>query len=349
MSQNSQQYYNISNEQLLLINILNGMYNDNLRQINNLNDSLDNLNQSNRQIRGLLIQILNNPSTNSNNATTNYNNRRNNSSSRRGVRNNFWDATQTNLERIYLNNRPYIIDHIDHYNIPTNRSSNTNTQSNLSQILQNFFQPVEVFPTQSQIESATRRARYSDILNPRNRSCPISLETFADSDLVTIIRFCGHIFNTDQLNTWFRSNCRCPVCRYDIRRHTSGDVSTEFFSANTTANTNDSDSVPSVNSTPSVPSTPSTPSTPSLPLNQTENNSSILNEERNTLTSLGRNSNALLFFNNILDNINSNDINLNNIEYIGGGLGDIINDLSGNNTSDIFINLLNGFNNRGQR
>jgi hypothetical protein len=38
-----------------------------------------------------------------------------------------------------------------------------------------------------------------------------------------------------------------------------------------------------------------------------------------------------------------------NIEYIGGGLGDIINDLSGNNTSDIFINLLNGFNNRGQR
>jgi len=344
MSQNSQQFYNITNEQLLLINILNSMYNDNLRQINNLNDSLDNLNQSNRQIRGLLIQILNNPSSNSNNST-NYNNRRNNSSSRRGVRNNYWDATQTNLERIYLNNRPYIIDHIDHYNIPTNRPFNTNTQSNLSQILQNFFQPVEVFPTQSQIESATRRARYSDILTPRNRSCPISLETFADSDLVTIIRFCGHIFNTDQLNTWFRSNCRCPVCRYDIRRYTSSDVSTEFFNANTTnAATNDSQSVPSIPSTPSVPSTPSTPSTPSLPLNQTENNSSILNEERNTQTSLGRNSNALLFFNNILDNINSNDI-----EYVSGGLGDIINDLSGNNTSDIFINLLNGFNNRGQR
>ena len=31
MSHNSQ--YNITNEQLLLINILNGMYNDNLRQM----------------------------------------------------------------------------------------------------------------------------------------------------------------------------------------------------------------------------------------------------------------------------------------------------------------------------
>jgi hypothetical protein len=78
-------------------------------------------------------------------------------------------------------------------------------------------------------------------------------------------------------------------------------------------------------------------------LNQTENNSSILNEERNTQTFSGGNSNALLFFNSILDNINTNDI-----EYIGG-LGNIIGDLSGNNTSDIFINLLNGFNNRAQR
>jgi hypothetical protein len=35
--------------------------------------------------------------------------------------------------------------------------------------------------------------------------------------MVTVIRHCGHIFNTEQLNTWFRSHCACPVCRYDIR------------------------------------------------------------------------------------------------------------------------------------
>ena len=39
--------------------------------------------------------------------------------------------------------------------------------------------------------------------------------------MVTVIRFCGHIFYTEQLNTWFTSNCRCPVCRYDIRNYNS--------------------------------------------------------------------------------------------------------------------------------
>ena len=35
--------YNITNDQSLLINILNTMYNNNLRQINNLVDMLNNL------------------------------------------------------------------------------------------------------------------------------------------------------------------------------------------------------------------------------------------------------------------------------------------------------------------
>ena len=43
------------------------------------------------------------------------------------------------------------------------------------------------------------------------------MDTFNDNDTVTIIRHCGHIFNSDEITTWFHSNCRCPVCRYDIR------------------------------------------------------------------------------------------------------------------------------------
>ena len=50
---NNQRFYNITNEQQLLIEILNTMYDDNLRQITNLN-------QSNIQIRNFIIQILNN-------------------------------------------------------------------------------------------------------------------------------------------------------------------------------------------------------------------------------------------------------------------------------------------------
>ena len=68
MSNNSNTF-RISNEQLLLINILNTMYNDNLRQINNITDTLNNLNNTNNQIRNLLVQLLNSPQNNANNVT----------------------------------------------------------------------------------------------------------------------------------------------------------------------------------------------------------------------------------------------------------------------------------------
>jgi hypothetical protein len=83
--------------------------------------------------------------------------------------------------------------------------------------------------TQTQIEAATRIVRYSDILNPNNTTCPISLTSFNDSDYVTIIRHCGHIFNTTEFNTWFRSNCRCPICRYDIRNYNTNAATSSFF------------------------------------------------------------------------------------------------------------------------
>jgi hypothetical protein len=323
------QPYNITNEQLLLINILNRMYNDNLRQINNIYDSIYSLNESNRQIRNILIQILNNQTHIHNN---NSNNRRNNS--RHNQRNNLRETTNLSsggLGRVYLNNRPYIIDNIQHYNIPLNRE----VDNNISELIQNFFQPIEVFPTQTQIESATRIVRYCDIISPRNRSCPISLENFNDTDMVSLIRFCGHIFNTEQLNTWFRSNCICPVCRYDIRRYNST-ASTEFFNSNEPS-TQPVNSIPSVNPIPSIP------------LNDAENNSSNSNEERNRQITSGRPNNALLLFNTILDSFtNTNDINID-IETIGGGLSDMFTDLSGNNTSDIIYNLLNEFNNRTNR
>jgi hypothetical protein len=343
MSRNT--HYNITNEQQQLVNILNTMYNDNIRQINRITDSIYSLNESNRQISNLLIQILNNNNSTNNNSSNNNNINSNNNFNRRNYsrysqRNNLrqnsrlpsanisTNANTGGLGRIYLNNRPYIIDSLQHYDIPLNRENTNN--NNLSQILQNFFQPIEVFPTQSQIESATRNVRYCDIVSPRNRSCPISLENFNDTDTVSVIRFCGHIFNTEQLNTWFRSNCRCPVCRYDIRRYNST-ASSEFFNSNESSGTN-------VN--------PITDQSIANPLNDTENVSSILNEERNRQTTSGRTSNALFFFNTILDNFsNANDINLSGIENIGG----MFTDLSGNDTSNVIYNLLNEFNTRTTR
>jgi hypothetical protein len=232
MSNNSNTF-RLGNEQLLLINILNSMYNDNLRQITNLNETLNNLNNTNNQIRNSLIQILNNPYINQAN-----NSRRNGFSDRRGRENNNNDRNNNdrnnNYNRLFLNNRPYIIDSITEYTFPrvTSRNNDINqvdTSGLLNNFFTNFMQPVEVYPTQSQIEAATRRVQYCNITRPINNQCPISMDDFNDNDMVTVIRHCGHIFQTEHLMNWFRTNCRCPVCRYDIRDYNSN-ASTEFFS-----------------------------------------------------------------------------------------------------------------------
>ena len=258
----NQRTYTISNEQLLLIDILNTMYNDNLRQITNLTDS-------NQQIRNLIIQILNTntpPRRNNNNNHSNNNINRTNNSNNSSNRNTFRENNNSNgnLGRVYLNNIPYIIDNVEHVRIPINNNSrnlNLNNNNDFSRILQSFFDPVEVYPTQSQIETATRRVRYCDIVSPKNTSCPILLTNFNDNDMVTVIRHCGHIFNTNELNTWFRNHCNCPVCRYDIRDDNSN-ASVAFSSENHNTSNNASSTTSSQN-------------------NRSENTSSNSNVERN--------------------------------------------------------------------
>jgi hypothetical protein len=296
---NPQRTYSISNEQLLLIDILNTMYNDNLRQITNLTDS-------NNQIRNLIVQILNTPRRNNNNNNNTY--RSNNQ------RNIFRDNTSNgDLGRVFLNNTPYIIDSVEQIRLPINRSSrniNLNNNNDFSRVLQSFFDPVEVFPTQSQIETATRRVRYCDIISPKNSSCPISLTNFTDNDMVTVIRHCGHIFNTDELNTWFRNHCNCPVCRYDIRGDNSN-ASSAFSSENQNTSNN-------------------TSSLPSSQNNRTENISSNSNVERNS---------SATFVTSIFDAL---------INEYGSDIINILNytDASGNDTFSGQSRLLRQLNNR---
>jgi hypothetical protein len=240
----TQRPYNISNEHLLLIDILNTMYNDNLRQITNLTDS-------NQQIINLIIQILN-----TNNTQRGNNNNNNNLHRSNNLRNDFREnnISNGNLGRVYLNNRPYIIDRVEQFRVPINlnsRNINLNNNNHFSEILQGFFDPVEVYPTQSQLETATRRVRYCDIISPKNTSCPISLTNFTDNDMVTVIRHCGHIFNTDELNTWFRGHCNCPICRYDIREDNSN-ASSVFSSENQNTSNNDSSNTYSQNNHPEI-------------------------------------------------------------------------------------------------
>ena len=240
---------NITNENLLLIIILNGMYNDNNRQIQNLT-------HHNNQILNILTNMLN---TNNSRRNNRYQYNRNTNTNR----------NNTNTNRVFLNNRPYIIDSIQAQNIPRSYlpilSENTPQQrtrtSELFNMFTNFFDPIVIHPTPSQIETATRRVRYCHIVSPINRCCPISLENFNDNDMVTVIRFCGHIFNTDHLNTWFQNNCKCPVCRYDIRNYNSSVNNSSFY--NETNNPINNQQTTN---------------------NSHQNNSSETNDERNNIT-----------------------------------------------------------------
>jgi hypothetical protein len=79
-----------------------------------------------------------------------------------------------------------------------------------------FNENVIVRPTQEQIQSATQFLEY-DSATTSNTRCPITLEDFEEGEMVRRIIHCGHTFCETALQNWFRSNVRCPVCRYDIR------------------------------------------------------------------------------------------------------------------------------------
>ena len=220
---------NVTDDQILLVNVLNVMYNDNMRQIQNLNDA-------NNDIRRVLISTLNsrvnntripnNTNTNRNNTNTNRNNNNRNTTS------NTTNLNRNNNQPTPINNRPYIVENLPRRTSLLERYSNTigvssqSLRENLNTTLGSFFDPIVVNPTPLQIELSTRNVRYCDIVTPINRSCPITLENFNDNDMVTVIRFCGHIFNTEHLHIWFTTNCRCPVCRYDIRTYNSNSSQT---------------------------------------------------------------------------------------------------------------------------
>jgi hypothetical protein len=190
--------FDIDSQSLLLINTLNTMYADNVRQI-------ENLTRTNDEIRNTLTTVLLNSSRNRN--TYRRPAYRTSDVNRRTYVN-----RRTNSNGMYEDSDP----------TDTIRANDTvRANDRLIRIFESFLTPVTVFPTPTQVELATRTIRFSEIIAPINNSCPISLDVFNENDIVTVIRRCGHIFNTIQINAWFSANCRCPICRYDIRTYYS--------------------------------------------------------------------------------------------------------------------------------
>ena len=135
------------------------------------------------------------------------------------------------------------------FNTPRNRVPN-----NHQNFMRNYFQglpnlvvnnvegeidmtPVIIRPSDRQLRQATQLVRFGSINDPQNNRCPITLANFTDQDLVTRIIFCGHIFTTEALQTWFESNVRCPMCRFDIREHRNRYVNSSNLHAINVLNT----------------------------------------------------------------------------------------------------------------
>ena len=97
------------------------------------------------------------------------------------------------------------------YFLPTNRQRN--------------FTNVIIRPTERQILDAIEIIIFNENETYNNTSCPITMEEFNDGEHICQIKHCGHNFREDALRNWFRTNVRCPVCRYDIRDYVNSDVS----------------------------------------------------------------------------------------------------------------------------
>jgi hypothetical protein len=249
----------LTEDNRFLISILNRIHQDNnqailsitgsIRENDTNNDILNNLNESNNEIQTTIISILreslyhNNiriPTHRRENSPIRSNGRESNGRESNGRESNMNGRGRNN--RLATNNDSYIVDSLL-YTIPArnnNRNSNNTNpaiNSNLTSLFQSFFNPIDVFPTQANIDIATRNIRFSEINSPTNNSCPITLERFNDNDQVLVIRHCGHIFSHSGLTSWFASNCRCPVCRYDIRNYSPNvpplDISNNIVESNT--------------------------------------------------------------------------------------------------------------------
>lgn len=111
----------------------------------------------------------------------------------------------------------------------------------LTESFSELLEPVIVRPSEQQIQNATRQTSFHNIIRPVNSRCPVTLVEFTDNTPVTMIIRCGHVFSPDELNHWFQSNVRCPICRFDIRNHSQADETISDYDITTNSLHDDDD------------------------------------------------------------------------------------------------------------
>jgi len=219
MSQGNRQnrQFALTYDQRLLLDMYINFYNHTTRQMDALYDLQSEIRGNINQIIGLSPIHINSHNSHRNFNETFTNNRQHsqNSSNRRSNQNRNHQNGEssipsTNSRVVYIEGVPYLLDF-------TNFARLRNSNPDAANLWRSFYDNITVAPTRTQIENATRILQFSEITTPINSSCPITLERFDAGTSVTQILHCGHIFTPSGIDSWFQSNVRCPVCRYDIR------------------------------------------------------------------------------------------------------------------------------------
>ena len=159
-------------------------------------------------------RFFNNFRTNTNNNTNNINNINNdNMNSRQYIsilytiyNNNYRLINELRNDNIMLRNHI-----VNEYERSQNNTRLNNRRTSyprtpypfFSNFNSSFFDSVPVSPSNEQIQLATLSTNFSNIVGPLNSSCPITLDTFENNSVVTLIKYCGHIFKPESLNNWF--------------------------------------------------------------------------------------------------------------------------------------------------
>jgi hypothetical protein len=183
----------------------------------------NNISDYNSNIRRFLDLISSINYNNNNNNNTNRNNRHNENSR---------ENTREYRRQQFNHNNMNIPDTGPSFGIP-NTSFGFGTNQSPSQVFSYFlpnnrprtFTNVIVRPSERQILDAIEIIIFNENETYNNTSCPITMEEFDDGEQICQIKHCGHNFREDALRNWFRTNVRCPVCRYDIRDYVISDVS----------------------------------------------------------------------------------------------------------------------------
>ena len=119
-----------------------------------------------------------------------------------------------------------------------NNTNRSNTSNLYDYILRNVdLSPVIVYPSQEQIEHATERI-YFDASNIQQLTDPIDLNPFERNEQLIRILHCGHCFREENIMEWFRTNVRCPLCRFDIRDTILNEHDNNHNNVNGNGNTN---------------------------------------------------------------------------------------------------------------